>query len=434
MADKSTGNIILISKKYMENGEGISWNATGNTSLNAATMVRMTGKDGIRFADYQPGSKQPLLVEKVEGPFDEDGQPAKEMLIGKWYGFKATAFSRQASEQELSQIKWAIQFDEDKIKYLEQNTTVKNGIVGVLCKVADETTAKKARFYGYFQQPTKAASTTADVKPIEPVIVFVNGYWNVRMPFAGTESGKNYWGNDFVAAARQYFKSTKLLYINGADTMFSAGTRRFSAGKKIAQDRFKNTQSDFYKQIFKEKGDDGKYLTPVCLVSHSMGAAYAEGIASVLKEKGVRVIKVAHFSPADVSEFSATFPDRTFQIDIDVDPVLMFKNLNDRSFIAGVKGAAKVKNPQKDVFGHMHTKVSGYVWKWLEDLETIHLGYIGETNHMQYVPALGLGGGTIITTKVKTYRATNNKNSTQFMYLRKDGKFYTHKNGNDYFL
>ncbi|HVI46641.1 MAG TPA: hypothetical protein VM802_17315 [Chitinophaga sp.] len=433
MGDKSAGNIILISRKYVENGEGVRWNSQGDTTLNAAKAVKMHGhQDGVKFGTHEAVNKQNLLVKKVEGPFDEKGQPVKTMYKEKWYVFKATEFSRKPTDKELGQVNWARQLDDGKIEYTFTGGTIKNGTLAIQYKVNENTPAKKASVYAYFQQPTKGASAGAEVKEMEPVILFVNGYWNKDIPMAGPDSGSAYWGNSFRSAALQHLQSSKPLYINGADTMGSSGSLRFNKGRNMALARFNNPQSNFYQAIFKEKGDNDKYLTPVCVVTHSMGAAYGEGIISFLKEKGVKIKKVVHFSPADVSDFNVSIPARTFQIDISIDPVLLYKNMNDATFMKGILAAGMVKNPSGDQYGHMYTKTERYVWQWLEDLESIQLNYVKEIEHTEYVPSLGGMGGASITTKKKRYRAANVKNGTQFIHLKKNSNLYKNYNGNDY--
>lgn len=433
MGEKNSGNIVLISKKYTENGEGVRWNSSAETTLNAAKHVKMHGQEsGVRFGTYEATQKNTLLVKKVEGPFDEDGKLVTIMYKEKWYTFKASQFSRKPTDKELQQVQWSKQLDEQPIAHIHTGGTVKDGAVYIQYKVNAHTQVQQTKIFAYFQRPTKTVSVGATVKETEPVILFVNGYWNKDMPYAGADAGQEYWGRGFRAAAKKYFTAQKELFINGSNTMFSSGKLRFNEGRKLALERFNNPKSNFYQAVFKEKGGDDQFLTPVCVVSHSMGAAYAEGIVSVLKEKGVPVKKVAHFSPADASDFSVNIPARTFQIDISVDPVLTFKNMNDSLFIKGIVLAGQVENPAKDVYGHMYTKTAAYVWDWLEDLETIQLSYTGMVEVTEAVPSLGGGGMATIREKKKQYHASNNKKGTQFRILKtKDGR-YKHFQGNDY--
>lgn len=433
MGEKNSGNIVLISKKYTENGEGVRWNSSAETTLNAAKHVKMHGQEsGVRFGTYEATQKNTLLVKKVEGPFDEDGKLVTVMYKEKWYTFKASQFSRKPTDKELQQVQWSKQLDDQPVSHIHTGGTVKDGTVQIQYKVNAHTPVQQTKIFAYFQRPTKTVSVGAAVKEVEPVIIFVNGYWNKRLPYAGGDSGGPYWTDRFVVAAQKYFNGKKNLFVNGANTMFSSGSLRYNEGKKLAQERFNNPKSNFYQSIFKEKGADDKYLTPVFVVSHSMGAAYAEGIISVLKEKGVTVRKVVHFSPADVNDFTVTLPACTFQVDINIDPVLSLKNMNDGNFIKGILAAGEVNNPFKDEYGHMYTKAETFVWNWLEDLESIQLAPGGETEVTESAPSLGGGGFAVIRRKKKLYHASGVKKGTQFRHLKKNGGIYIHYQGNDY--
>lgn len=263
------------------------------------------------------------------------------------------------------------------------------------------------------------------VKEKEPLIVYVCGYWNKEMPYAGTEWGKDYWGDSLKNCAKKYFyNTTKELFINGAGEKGDGGGKRFEMGKKIAEDRFANSKSKFYKEVFEKR-------RKVMIVSHSMGGAFAEGMISVMNQKGVNIEKVVHLSPADVSGFSATLPKRTFQIDIDWDPVLMYKNFDDAPNIGGVNFFGTAKNPAGDEFGHMYTKEKDYVWHWFEDLELINFQFINEENKTYTTPSSGIGyGGSSYTVLQKNYSAVDLKYNSIFLKIKKNSKlfFYDDKN------
>lgn len=202
------------------------------------------------------------------------------------------------------------------------------------------------------------------VKEKEPLIIYICGYWNTKMPYARTEWREQYWGTGLRSSAKKYFNTQKEYFINGAGTKFSSGKTRFSQGKDFAEERLRNEQSNFFKEVLRNK-------RKIMMISHSMGAAFAEGVLKVFKVHGVEVQKVIHFSPADTSDFTINFPNVSYQIDIDYDPVLMYKNMNDSPVIPGIKAACTVKNPNDDEFGHMYTKDESFVWEWFEDLEYV---------------------------------------------------------------
>lgn len=146
------------------------------------------------------------------------------------------------------------------------------------------------------------------VKEAEPLIIYVCGYWNKDMPYAGAEWGEDYWGALMKNKAKEYFKTSKEYFINGAGNAFSSGRSRYNSGVKLANERLKNNSSKFYKEVFRKK-------RKVIIISHSMGRAFSEGILEVLKREKINIDKFVHLSPADTSDFNINYPDRTYQID-----------------------------------------------------------------------------------------------------------------------
>ncbi|MGO4709814.1 hypothetical protein AB4Y90_12000 [Chryseobacterium sp. 2TAF14] len=267
------------------------------------------------------------------------------------------------------------------------------------------------------------------VKEKEPLIVYVCGYWNKSMPYAGTEWGEKYWGSLLKNSAKKYFyNTTKELFINGAGEKGDGGKKRFNMGKKLAEERLANPNSKFYQEIFENK-------RKIMFVSHSMGGAFAEGMISVINQKKVNIEKVIHLSPADVSGFSVTLPEKTFQIDINWDPVLMYKNFDDAPTIDGVKFSAVAKNPNEDKFGHMYTKQEAFVWHWFEDLELVNFQFINQETKTYYTPSGGMGyGGTSHTVLQKNYAAIDLKHNSIFLKVRKNSKiFFYDKKNNKYY-
>ena len=245
------------------------------------------------------------------------------------------------------------------------------------------------------------------------------------MPYAGTDIGKNYWGGRLKDAAKNHFGTNKELFINGSGTNFSSGKERYNDGLKLANDRLKNKSSKFYIEIFKTK-------RKIIIVSHSMGAAYSEGILEVLKKENVKIQKVIHFSSADNSDFNVNFPNLTYQIDIDWDPVLTYKNLNDVPKIKNILFAGLVKNPKNDKFGHMYTKEEAFVFNWFKDLEKLNLQFIRDDTRYVRMPSDGMGPSTTTKIKIKKYTATNLIHNTQFKNIYKDGALYHGSTNNEY--
>lgn len=266
------------------------------------------------------------------------------------------------------------------------------------------------------------------VKKLDPLIIYVCGYWNKDMPYAGTEWGQDYWGDSLKNSAKNYFKTQKELFINGAGTKFSSGSSRYNDGRKIVSDRFNNKQSKFYKEVFQHHRN-------IMVVSHSMGGAFAEGMISVMNQKGVNIEKVVHLSPADASGFNIALPEKTFQIDIDWDPVLMYKNFDDAPVIGGIKCSGLAKNPRDDEFGHMYTKEQTFVWNWFEDLELVDFQFINQETKTYYYSGGGMGyGGSSSTVLQKNYNAVNLKHNSKFIRIIKNSRnyFFNDKNNTYY--
>ena len=185
-----------------------------------------------------------------------------------------------------------------------------------------------------------ASSPVNYVDPDGNLVIFVNGYYNTRSGLitryiteyiTGNKGGKSYWGVDFVNKATSYLNDNNIQFVDGRGKYNSSGDDRFNAGYKFAQSNYANISSTL---------KDGE---TVKVVSHSMGAAYSEGIIKYLLEQGISISQVIHFSPADPDDFSASFSN-TLQLNINNDAVLAYKNGFSSNIINGV---AKYSNVNK---------------------------------------------------------------------------------------
>ena len=177
-----------------------------------------------------------------------------------------------------------------------------------------------------------ASSPVNYVDPDGNLVIFVNGYYNTRSGLitryiteyiTGNKGGKSYWGVDFVNKATSYLNDNNIQFVDGRGKYNSSGDDRFNAGYKFAQSNYANISSTL---------KDGE---TVKVVSHSMGAAYSEGIIKYLLEQGISISQVIHFSPADPDDFSASFSN-TLQLNINNDAVLAYKNGFSSNIINGV--------------------------------------------------------------------------------------------------
>lgn len=49
MRNNHAGSMLIICKKYTENGKSIHWNSTGNIVIHTLKSIIINGKQGIKF-------------------------------------------------------------------------------------------------------------------------------------------------------------------------------------------------------------------------------------------------------------------------------------------------------------------------------------------------------------------------------------------------
>ena len=113
------------------------------------------------------------LVEKIEGPFNENNVLVKKLEIGKTYVYKATKF-RKSIKTPIKYIWFAEQLDDGKITDLEyrkgENPYLDDK--GVVCFKYTIKECKKVRVYAYVAKPEKAISIESKViKPAKAILV-----------------------------------------------------------------------------------------------------------------------------------------------------------------------------------------------------------------------------------------------------------------------
>lgn len=161
MSENNVGNIVVISKKYRENGENIRWNSAGETSLQSGKRIRMAGKqDGVTFHKNDPvtlNAATPVKVLKVTGP--------KSVVNHNTYEFQATAFSEQVPDNQLMLVHWAYSFDGGKnIEPFKTGTTrAEKGIAYKSITVAGNTQDKEVSVYAFFRKPDPNVKVTSQV-------------------------------------------------------------------------------------------------------------------------------------------------------------------------------------------------------------------------------------------------------------------------------
>lgn len=203
------------------------------------------------------------------------------------------------------------------------------------------------------------------------LLIFVNGYTRGCQPL------KPYWtekGPQFLDAASTYFGNLPDLYfVNGEGPWYSSAAMRFRKGYRFASEN-----------RVKFQGYDRLYL-----VGHSMGCAFAEGMALCLVELGFNVGEIVHFSAADAE--SIRIPAETasvtrVQLEMQGDRTLQRKNRlkwKPTRMISGVNHYGLLQtdvramhpqvspqHQQKWDF-HYDTKTFGVVWEYIRVLKEL---------------------------------------------------------------
>ena len=279
---------------------------------------------------------------------------------------------------------------------------------------------------------TYTYSANSPLNYIDPdgnLIIFVNGYYNTRSGLItkyisryiiGNKGGRGYWTNSFLDRAVSYFNDNNIQFVDGRGKYNSSGDDRFNAGYKFAQANYANISSTL-------KGGE-----TIKVVSHSMGAAYAEGIIKYLLKQGISISQVIHFSPADPDDFSA-LSRNTLQLNINNDAVLAYKNGLSSNIIKGVTRYGNVKT--EDTFwhdllnSHAQTKSVGNVWNYVEALNNIQMKWIGTITNYIYK------GSTLAPSYVSITRnlyKSVNSGGVIFKTLQINGQNYKNNSGNIY--
>ena len=132
---------------------------------------------------------------------------------------------------------------------------------------------------------------TSAIDPDGNKIVFVNG----KIGGGSPPAGEQYWNgrkSSFVQGAINYWSDKHIVFTEKDYSYFSTAQSRISAGYKYAEENFKTLVSDL------QPGETFKFVT------HSMGAAFAEGIVSYLIGHGYQVDEIVHINPFQAADIT----------------------------------------------------------------------------------------------------------------------------------
>jgi hypothetical protein len=215
------------------------------------------------------------------------------------------------------------------------------------------------------------------LQKISKIIFFVNGYTKNCKPL------RPYWtekGDQFLDATNQYFGGNcEFEFVNGEGPWFSSASYRTKRGESLANSIILDLKGKLAENA------------EICLVSHSMGSAFSEGMISCFKSNNLNVKKVIHLSVADAKNIKInehTQKIECIQVGITGDkttrffanPFAYFRHYK----IPAVKLYGEIlskvetfhpevsKIDQKKWDFHYDTKTFAYIWEYIKVLEEIN--------------------------------------------------------------
>lgn len=201
------------------------------------------------------------------------------------------------------------------------------------------------------------------------LLIFVNGYTRGCQPL------KPYWtekGLQFLDAAAAYFgASPDFEFVTGQGPWYSSAAMRMRKGYRFASENRVKFQN--YDRLF--------------LVGHSMGCAFAEGMALYFTQHRLQVCEIVHLSAADAE--SIRIPPETasiprVQLEMQGDRTLIRKNKfkwKSERMISGVSHYGLLQTDVKRMHPqvspkdhdrwdfHYDTKTFGVVWEYIRILK-----------------------------------------------------------------
>ncbi|MFK7106455.1 hypothetical protein [Flavobacterium oreochromis] len=139
----------------------------GDLTLISNKKIVLEGKnDGVVFGE--PKFVKPKMIDievtKVEGPFDEERKPVKEIQAGQSYMYKAIP-SRIPTDFELKLLKWAVKNDNQEVKNLPgvafNNQLASDGTMPLNIRLAD---CEKATIFAYFNDIDENSGVEVNLK------------------------------------------------------------------------------------------------------------------------------------------------------------------------------------------------------------------------------------------------------------------------------
>jgi RHS repeat-associated protein len=210
------------------------------------------------------------------------------------------------------------------------------------------------------------------IDPDGQKIIFVNGY----LGFGSSTGGSTYWNGangSFVSGAKNYFGDNSTYFTDVKYNMLSSANERRDAGWEYAKEHYDELTAGMDKNK-----DQFEFVT------HSMGAAYGEGMIRYMKLMGWTVGQTLHLNAFQAADIEASKNARDKPGTFKEEPggvgtyVIDYQNTNDpvinnwiRSSIGDIKNAdtkVREKSDKGISYRHRDPLDSGNFWERLNGL------------------------------------------------------------------
>lgn len=146
------GRIQVFAKNIRGNANGGILEESKVTKNTAGGRQVQNGQSGGVNHDVNKPRTEPLLVKKIEGPFDPDtGKKVDIISKEKKYNYKVTQYNRTPTKEELKNLKWGIRYDDGSMAHAGQVT----GAETISYYIAKQYNPQKLRVYAYFRKPVE---------------------------------------------------------------------------------------------------------------------------------------------------------------------------------------------------------------------------------------------------------------------------------------
>src|SRR6187402_1005253 len=134
--------------------------AKENIEINTNQKITITGHDkGVTLnKNKKYKSKIDLKITKIEGPYDDKGNLASMISLGKSYTYKATP-NRKPTISEVVMLRWATKEDDKKVEEI-RGTSIANQLKDdkIIIGITINRDCEKVKIYAYFKKASDKTS------------------------------------------------------------------------------------------------------------------------------------------------------------------------------------------------------------------------------------------------------------------------------------